>query len=153
MSSSSKHLKKSIFVICLVLLISYLFYPRDRLKLKIQQVCFENNCFQVEIADTKIKREQGLMNRAELKGNMGMLFVFNEEKQYSFWMKNTLIPLDIIWLNNDKRVVYIINNIPACQTEPCPEYKPAQTAKYVLEVNQGIAQKNNLSIGDQVDFK
>jgi uncharacterized membrane protein (UPF0127 family) len=64
-------------------------------------VCIKSNCFLAKVADTTQKRELGLMSVDALKKNEGMLFVFPEKGNYSFWMKNTLLPLDIIWINNN----------------------------------------------------
>jgi poly-gamma-glutamate synthesis protein (capsule biosynthesis protein) len=119
---------------------------------KEKSVCFAENCFFVEIADTPEKQTEGLMYRDSLAKDRGMLFVFDKEAIYSFWMKNTLIPLDIIWLNGNKEVVFIKNNAQPCQDE-CPAIKPDAEAKYVLEINSGLANKINLKIGDKLIFK
>src|SRR3989344_7880186 len=66
------------------------------------RVCFEEDCFFVEIADENAERMKGLMNRTSMDADRGMLFIWEEEEIYSFWMKDTLIPLDMIWLNKDK---------------------------------------------------
>ena len=118
---------------------------------KEKSVCFAENCFFVEIADTPEKKSQGLMYREKLAENRGMLFIFDKEGNYSFWMKNTLIPLDIIWLNENKEVVFIKNNAQPCQNE-CPAIKPDAEAKYVLEINSGLANKINLNLGDKLIF-
>lgn len=73
----------------------------------IKQICFQENCFEVELAITTEEITKGLMFRKELPQNKGMLFIFAKEGIRSFWMKNTLIPLDIIWLNKNKEVVFI----------------------------------------------
>lgn len=81
-----------------------------------------------------------------------MLFVFKEEKPRSFWMKNTLIPLDIIFCNKNKEVVSIAKNVQPCETEECESIRQTQKAKYVLELNANIADKINLKIGDKLNF-
>lgn len=116
-----------------------------------KSVCFEENCFFVEIADTPEKRTQGLMYQEKLDENKGMLFIFDKEGIYSFWMKNTLIPLDIIWLDENKEVVFMEKNAQPCQNE-CPAIKPDTKAKYVLEINSGLANKINLKINDKLIF-
>jgi len=116
---------------------------------KEKSVCFAENCFFVEIADTPEKQTKGLMYRESLDENRGMLFIFDKQGNYSFWMKNTLIPLDIIWLNENKEVVFMENNARPCK-ETCPSINPNQKAKYVLEINSGLANKINLKIGDKV---
>ena len=119
----------------------------------ISEICFENKCFDVEIADTSEKRERGLMNREYLELNSGMLFLFEEENKYSFWMKNVLISLDIIWIDQNKKVVFIKENAEPCKTEECESFKSDNKALYVLEMNGGLAEKIELNIGDEVEFK
>ena len=116
------------------------------------QVCFKNNCFVVELAVTPGERERGLMFREHLDTDKGMLFIFKEEGIYSFWMKNTYISLDIIWINKDKQVVYISKNIPAHTDELFASVDPGKKAKYVLEINAGIVERIGLGIGDELVF-
>jgi len=116
-----------------------------------KSVCFQENCFFVEIANTPEQRTQGLMNRENLAENRGMLFIFDQSGIYSFWMKNTLIPLDIIWLNENKEVVFIEKNAQPCR-ETCPSINPHQKARYVLEINGGLSDKINLKTGDKIIF-
>lgn len=112
-------------------------------------VCEDNHCFTVELASSPDERAKGLMEREYLKPGKGMLFVFGAEGRHSFWMKNTKIRLDIIWINDDMEVVYISRN-----TEPCPEedechsIDPTADASYVLEVNAG--ESDGINIGDKV---
>ncbi len=114
----------------------------------IDEICFENTCYEVELPKTNEEFMQGLMFREHLPQNEGMLFVFQEENKHSFWMKNTLIPLDMIWLNKDLEVVHIETAKP-CKEEPCPTYTPKEKAQYVLEINAGHAEKNNIGIGNK----
>lgn len=94
--------------------------------------------WQVEIADTPAERAQGLMNRETLPEGHGMLFVFDTPGRHGFWMKNTLIPLDIVWLDEDMQVLEAKFAVPCpAEAEQCPQYVPQQDAKYVLEVNGG----------------
>ena len=116
---------------------------------KYASVCFSENCVMTEIADTPQEREKGLMFRESLKENKGMFFVFEEEGIYPFWMKNTLIPLEIIWISKTNRVAHIEFAYP-CTTENCISYTPKANAIYVLEVNQGFIVENNIQIGDLV---
>lgn len=115
-------------------------------------LCFENNCFDVELALTPKERNQGLMFRDCLKEDEGMLFVFIIEEERAFWMKNTLIPLDIIWLNQNKEVVFISKNNQPCKNDACPTINSDQKAKYVLELNAGIINKIGLKVSDRVNF-
>lgn len=120
---------------------------------KMNQVCFGKNCFDVELATTVAEMSRGLMFRKSLAPNKGMLFIFEKEKNYPFWMKNTLIPLDIIWINENKETVFISENSQPCQEEsPCLSIYPDKNAKYILEINGGLAEKIGLKIGDKMNF-
>ena len=105
----------------------------------------------VEIADTGPAREQGLMNREHLDPNTGMLFVFAQEEPMTFWMKNTLIPLDILFINNEHIVVSISTMTP-CTADPCTLYPSNFPAKYALEVPAGFAHEHSVAVGQQVLF-
>jgi uncharacterized membrane protein (UPF0127 family) len=88
----------------------------------------------VEVVDTPLERSEGLMNRKALCDTCGMLFVMDKEAKHSFWMKNTLIPLDMVFINSDLVVVDILQAIP-CTEDPCQQYIPKEDALYVLETN------------------
>jgi len=81
-----------------------------------------------------------------------MLFVFEQAGAWSFWMKNTTIVLDILWLGPDKRIVYIEENVPGCRQDPCPEYKSNKEALYVLELPAGTAKHEKLAKGMKLQF-
>ncbi|MDD3887561.1 MAG: DUF192 domain-containing protein [Patescibacteria group bacterium] len=104
----------------------------------------------IEVANNDEKRTQGLMWRKSMSENSGMLFIFDAEKQLSFWMKNTLIPLDIIYVNKFKEIIAIHNN-----TVPLSEISilSKQPAKYVVEVNAGFCNNNIININDKIKFK
>jgi uncharacterized protein len=106
---------------------------------------------EAEIAYTDEARMQGLMFREFLAPDAGMLFVFEEPDVQGFWMKNTKIPLDLIWLSERKEIVYFVTADP-CVKDPCESYKPMQKAKYVLELNGGFLKKHGLGLGTQVEF-
>jgi uncharacterized protein len=106
-----------------------------------------------EVADTPAKRASGLMFRDRLAPDRGMLFVFEEAGEWGFWMKNTKIALDILWLGPDKRIVYIEENVPGCRQDPCPEYKPNKEALYVLELPAGSVKREKLAKGMKLQFK
>lgn len=118
---------------------------------QIRDVVFSNVSVKVEIADSDAKRAQGLMYRNSLDEGKGMLFVFDQESNYSFWMKNMKFPLDLIWINRDKEVVYIYNNFSPC-IKNCPSVSPKIQAQYVLEVNAGFVERNHIRVGDRVGF-
>jgi len=105
-----------------------------------------------EIADTLIKRTKGLMFRKSLPENEGMLFVFNEGDYHSFWMMNMSFPIDIIWVNEEKKVVDVVKNAQPCKLR-CSTYKPKEKAMYVLEVNANFTEKHGIEIGSSLDFK
>ena len=107
---------------------------------------------EAEVAVTDEERATGLMFRESLPKMGGMLFVFHELDHHSFWMKNTLIPLDIIWLNERKEIVYWVTADP-CKKDPCAFYSPLQKAKYALEVNGGFVKIHGLTLGQRLDFE
>jgi uncharacterized membrane protein (UPF0127 family) len=107
----------------------------------------------VEIADTPALQTRGLMFREHLGANEGMVFVFDEPGEHPFWMKNTLIPLDMIWLDADRRVLSIAHSVPPCRADPCPTYPHAGQAQYVVEVVGGFARRHGLKEGDRLVFK
>lgn len=102
-----------------------------------------------EIANTDAKRSQGLMDRMTLADDAGMLFVFDEATLRSFWMKNTYVSLDIIFIGSDKTILYIEENT-TCLSET--SIAPDVQTQYVLEVNAGYAAEHGLSVGDEVEF-
>ena len=114
------------------------------------RVWFENHCFEVEVVTTPQERARGLMFREHLDPDKGMLFIFDWEAVHPFWMKNTLIPLDIIWIDRNKEVVFISKDAQPCEEEPCPTINPYKKAKYVLEVCGGTADKIGLEVGDKL---
>ena len=97
-------------------------------------ICYNSNCYSLEIANTPDLREKWLMNRNVLAEYSWMIFIFDKEDIYRFWMKNTLIPLDMVRLSSWLDVIYIANAIP-CKQEICPIYSPDKKAKYVLEIS------------------
>lgn len=113
-----------------------------------KNVCFDKYCFFSEIASTPESRTRGLMFRKQLNQDSAMLFIFEKEDYYGVWMKNTYIPLDIVWLNEEKEIVYIYQNAQPCALNDCKITYPEKKAKYVLEINAGLVKKFNLTPGD-----
>jgi len=107
----------------------------------------------VEVAADDETRAQGLMYRDRLPDGVGMIFLFPESGEYPFWMKNTLIPLDMIWIDDGKNVVAIHHDVPPCKADPCPSYPPHALAKYVLELAAGGAKQHNLVVGAKLRFE
>lgn len=102
--------------------------------------------FMVEIADTGIKRSQGLSGRKELAQDQGMLFIFSNKKRRNFWMPNMYFPLDIIFID-DNKIVDVVKNIQPGVTN---SYKSKEKANYVLEINANLFAKYDFKIGDEV---
>lgn len=117
------------------------------------QVCFESHCFEVEIVKEEEELRRGLQGRSVLAENTGMLFIFPAGGRRSFWMKETLIPLDIIWMDYRRKVVTIAHNAPPCREDPCAVYVPQGDALYVLEVNGGLARRLGIDVGDAAKFR
>ena len=138
-----------LFIILLLVFIAIFLFFRSKNQ---NQVCFKGSCFDVELAITAEKRTYGLMFKKELGADKGMLFIFEDEKEHSFWMKNVLIPLDIIWINKEKKVVFISKNNQPCKDDNCPSINPDKKAQYVLELNGGTADKIDLKVADSFIF-
>lgn len=114
-------------------------------KLKIGEIILN-----IEIADTDAKREQGLSGREGLGENEGMLFVFEKEGNYGFWMKDMKFAIDIAWLDKDKKIIYMENDL---KPETYPKiFNSPFPSLFVLEIPSGFLVKNNIQIGDQVAF-
>ncbi len=116
------------------------------------QVCFQNRCIDVEVVREKEEMRRGLQFRQSLGAHSGMLFVFPQSRRHAFWMKDTRIPLDMIWMDYTRRIVHIERDVPPCKEDPCPSYTPSQEALYVLEVNAGYTAVLGLKAGDQAEF-
>ncbi|HTN43959.1 MAG TPA: DUF192 domain-containing protein [Nitrospiria bacterium] len=112
----------------------------------------DGKALRVEVARTEETRALGLMFRAALPEDRGMLFVFDRPGLYRFWMKNTLIPLDMVWMDERKRIIHIEYQVPPCKLDPCPVYGPAAECLYVLEVISGVASREHLRVGQTVAF-
>lgn len=116
-------------------------------------VCIRSTCFDAEIAVTAEERSRGLMQRTNLDAGSAMLFVFPREGRHGFWMKNTLIELDMVFIDADRRVVDVTRRAQPCRSEPCTEYFPARPAAYVLEIAGGLADRIGIAAGDLVEFR
>ncbi len=103
-----------------------------------------------EVARTDWKREQGLMYRTYLPRNRGMLFIFPEEVQENFWMKNTKIPLDMIFADANMHINHIVENAQPCLNDPCPLILPRGFFQYMIEVNAGTVKENYIKEGDTI---
>ncbi len=109
--------------------------------------------FAVEIADTREKQALGLMFRDEMPADKGMLFIFPNEAPRSFWMKNTRIPLDIMYFDKDLNMVSISADTQPCRVSRCPSYPSIAPAMYVLELNAGTASELGVGPGDRLTIE
>lgn len=103
----------------------------------------------VEIAENEAERAKGLMFRSSIPDSVGMLFIFEQSGPQGFWMKNTSIPLDIIYVDENKKIVSIAKNTKPYSEESIPSLGHA---KYVVEVNAGYTDRNNIQSGDVISF-
>lgn len=110
----------------------------------------QDKTISVEVADTPLKQMKGLMFRDKLDADAGMLFIFRSEKPRSFWMKNTTIPLDLIFLSANGTIIDIKENFEPCETLVCPSYRSQAPAQHVVEVNAGFASENDIQVGHKV---
>lgn len=107
----------------------------------------------VEIADSVMKHQIGLMNRTSMDYKSGMIFIFGSERPRSFWMKNTLIPLDMIFVDSNFKIVNITKQAQPCKIITCEVYPSGVSAMYVVEVNGGFVDDKGIRIGDQIKFE
>jgi len=145
-------------VVAFISLVGYFYKNPQKLQNQVllKSVKIADTKIAVELADTNEKRTNGLSGKSELNAESGMLFVFEKKVVApTFWMKDMLIPLDIIWIGNGK-IVKIDKNIPAPVAETpdtkLVNYSPGTPIDYVLEVNAGFSDKNNFKVGDSVDL-
>jgi len=118
------------------------------------QVCFDDVCARTELAVTDKERLQGLMHRSQLPEGQGMLFVFPKSGFWNFWMKDTYISLDIIWLNEKKEVVEVIHGaMPAAGQLRPPSLGGHTLSRFVLEVPAGFAKRHGIKKGSRAQFR
>jgi uncharacterized membrane protein (UPF0127 family) len=109
--------------------------------------------YEVEIADDDAERARGLMFRDELAAERGMLFIHDELAPQAYWMKNTRIPLDILYFDDQRRLVSQQRDVPPCSAgDRCPSYPSDAPARYVLELNAGKAAQIGLENGEELHF-
>jgi len=139
-----------IISIILLILIALVFIKDKRSE--ITEVCFDKKCYNIETANTPIEREKGLMFRESLDKNSGMLFKFDDSDPHYFWMKNTLINLDLIGINEDLIIQDLKENLKPCSMSSCPSFE-IKGSRYVLEVNAGVIKDQELYLGQKVTLK
>lgn len=108
--------------------------------------------YSIEIADSDVSRARGLMERTQMDADHGMLFVFDADAPRAFWMKNTKIPLDMLFFDAERRLVSVQHDVPPCLAAPCPAYPSGAPARYVLELNAGQARKIGVTSGDEMQI-
>jgi hypothetical protein len=128
----------------------------NRPTVQTREIKINGAVIKVKIADTEEKRKKGLSGIEKLNADEGMLFVFeSKDAQPSFWMKDMLIAIDLLWLN-DGKVVQIEKNIlppkPATKDEDLKLYRPETAIDYVLEVNAGFCEKNSIRVGQTLSY-
>lgn len=149
----ARRLIKTGFPLFVALLFGFQVYCQDRGHDRFIKVFLpDGKSITAELAASDEERTRGLMFRKEILPEQGMLFVFEREDVHSFWMKNTLVALDMLWLDSEKRVVYIAADVPPCTADPCPSYGPARPARYVLELAGGRAAASGIKVGDRLEF-
>ena len=140
----------AILIVFLVLVISAAGYTITRPK--DTRIQLSGILLTVELATTPDAQRQGLSNRASLQADHGMLFVFDHEDYWGFWMIQMNFPLDIIWFNADRQVVFIEQNLQPCSPQYCPVNTPSTKALYVLEVNADFVAIHGISLGAPFTF-
>ena len=146
MKKKSREVNLLLILTLIVLLVIYILLSK---KPKESYVEINKNRIRVEVADSYEEQTTGLMYRDSLNRKTGMLFIFDSSDVLGFWMKNTLIPLDMIFIDKNLKIVGIQNAVP-CNADPCRLYSSGKPSKYVLEINGGFAAKNNVKIGDTI---
>ncbi len=105
------------------------------------------------LADTSLKRMIGLMYREKLEQNTCMLFAFPDQAKHGIWMLNMRFPIDVIWLDDKKRIVHIEKNLVPCKSAfYCKTYSPKRNSSYVIELPSGFISKNRISNSTKIRF-
>ena len=137
-----------LFILFIALSLIVLFL---NIKPKISKVLINSKEIKVEIADTPEKQYKGLSNRDSLCQDCGMLFIFPDKAEKTFTMRDMLFSIDIIWIS-DEKIVKIDEELPLPDSPDLKKYYSSQPVDYVLEVNNGFCQKNNIKAGDKVKY-
>jgi uncharacterized membrane protein (UPF0127 family) len=137
-----------LIIFLFIFIVTFTFMPRNTVDQVIIQTDSGNVSIAVEVADDTEERRVGLMHREELGANSGMLFIFQQPKVLTFWMKDTLISLDMIFISENLDIIKIDRDVPPCTTDLCPNYGGVY-GKYVLEVNGGFTETHGVKEGDK----
>jgi len=156
-------MKKCILFVCIAVVFVSCGESSDNKKVKTADITFTKEgeltlskadgaeivTLDIELAETSYERETGLMHRKSMEDKQAMLFIFSSSLPQRFYMKNTYIPLDIIYLDENKKIVSFQKNAEPLNETGLPSIKPAM---YVLEINAGLADKWSLEVGDMISF-
>ena len=107
---------------------------------------------QAEVMVSDEDRAMGLMFRPSLPLDRGMIFVFETSDHHAIWMKNCRFPIDILWLDEERRIAHVEESVPPCRADPCPSYVPMRRASYVIELNAKQARREKAVVGATVRF-
>jgi len=150
------NLRLCISIILFTLILFVLWMQTNVTKLTIYSQNSEKSFF-IELAVSESERYQGLSGRTMLDTDRGMLFIYNNGNDPKFWMKDTLIPLDIIFIGSDRRINAIAKNASPCTKEEeiirgCPIYSSGNMSQYILELAGGTTEKYGINVGDYLKF-
>lgn len=146
----SKNTIITLIILFLITLIVFVYLSKKgNPNFQTQEIIINNQKYNLEVARTLPQKSVGLSNRTKLCQNCGMVFIFSQDGIQPFWMKDTLIPLDMIWINSIGKVVDI-KNVP--QTNSLNVVQNSIPAKFVIELNLNETNKINLKIGDIIDL-
>lgn len=147
----TRRTRKTLFFLSLALLATgfggtiYTQWPRPQTGLPIIDVDLQGRRYRVEVASTPEQQRKGLMHRERMANNQGMLFIYSKSTPMAFWMKDTPLPLDILFFDEQGALVAQHRNVPPCTDDPCPQYPSGKAARYVLELNAGQADAMGLT--------
>jgi uncharacterized membrane protein (UPF0127 family) len=140
----------ALFAIAIIIAVPLAYFalqPRSTNRIMIDGVALD-----VDLATTPAQQQQGLSGRTTMAEDRGMLFIFQSEDYWSFWMYEMKFRLDMIWFNSNRQAVFFEQNLPPCSPTDCQVFKPSAKAMYVLEVNAGFIRAHNISLGDTFTF-
>ena len=135
-----------VFLVLMVALTGCLDFSSD----EIVEVEIGGTLVYAEVAESSSEKIRGLMYRTHLNETEGMLFVYDSERNLSFWMKNMEIPIDMIWLDSNLSIVHVEDSVPPCREDDCPTYTAPSKAMYILEVRANFTNRNDVQVGDRI---
>ena len=140
------------YLTIILIILGFNSFPLFPTNINFIDVCVKGICFSSRVMDNPITRAKGLMNETFLPANEGMLFVFPMNVTPEFWTKKMHYPIDIMFINDDDIVVYLVKNAPPCKTDECQIFKPTTPVSRVLEINGGLSDKYGIHVGDSVEY-